>query len=71
LTSDPGDELAPVWSPDGTEVGFVAIAPDGTRSLKAVRLADLGERTLAAARARTSPAAVGAALRRIYDGERR
>jgi glycosyltransferase involved in cell wall biosynthesis len=30
--------------------------------------AALGERTLAAARARTSPAAVGAALREIYDG---
>jgi glycosyltransferase involved in cell wall biosynthesis len=30
--------------------------------------AALGERTLAAARARTSPAAVGAALRAIYDG---
>jgi glycosyltransferase involved in cell wall biosynthesis len=33
--------------------------------------AALGERTLAAARARTSPAAVGAALRAIYDGETR
>jgi hypothetical protein len=49
LTADPGNELAPVWSPDGAEVGFVSIAPDGTRTLKAVRVADGVQRLLAPA----------------------
>jgi hypothetical protein len=49
LTADPGSETAPVWSPDGSEVGFVSVEPDGTRELKAVRVADGRERVLAPA----------------------
>jgi WD40-like Beta Propeller Repeat/Lysyl oxidase len=54
LTADPGDELAPVWSPDGSEIGFVSVGPDGTRTLKAVRVADGVERVLAPAPPRAS-----------------
>lgn len=54
LTADPGDERAPVWSPEGSEIGFVAVEPDGTRTLKAVRLADGRERVLAGAPAHAS-----------------
>jgi hypothetical protein len=54
LTADPGDETAPVWSPDTREVGFVSTAADGTRALKAVRVADGAQRVLASVGPQTS-----------------
>lgn len=36
LTSQPGAETQPAFSPDATEIAFTYIAPDGTRSLEIV-----------------------------------